>query len=120
MRGLCPGRPCRTSHVPDGSRRRLFVRCPRSGVDTSLTRRYHGLLIAPLNPPLDRALVFANVDTELVVGERRLPLSTSTVAVLSVLLVLEVLGQWPRAVWISIRAVKNDPFQSGKKISTYA
>jgi hypothetical protein len=90
MRGLCPGGPCRTSRVPDGSRRRLFVRCPRSGVDTSLTRRYHRLLIAPLDPPLDRALVFAKADTELVVG-RRLPLSTSTDAVLFVLLVLEIL-----------------------------
>jgi hypothetical protein len=63
----------------------LFVRCPRSGVDTSLTRRYHRLLIAPLDPPLDRAPVFAKADTELVVGEQRLPLSTSTVAVLFVL-----------------------------------
>lgn len=90
MRGLCPGGPCRTSRVPDGSRRRLFVRCPRSCVDTSLRQRYHGLLIAPLDPPLDRALVFAKADTELVVGERRLPLSTSTVAVLFVLLVLEI------------------------------
>jgi hypothetical protein len=44
---------------------------------------YHGLLIAPpLDPPLDRTLVFAKADTELVVGERRLRLSTSTVAVL--------------------------------------
>jgi hypothetical protein len=34
--------------------------------------------------------VFAKADTELVVGERRLRLSTSTVAVLFVLLVLEI------------------------------
>jgi predicted glycogen debranching enzyme len=40
----------------------------------SLTRRYHGLLIAPVDPPLGRALVFAKADAELVVGERRLPL----------------------------------------------
>jgi hypothetical protein len=40
---------------------------------------YHGLLIAPLDPPLDRALVFAKADTELVVGERRLRLSTLAV-----------------------------------------
>ena len=81
------------SHKPraGGSRRRLFVRCPHSGVDTSLTRPYHGLLIAPLDPPLDRVLMFAKADIELVVGEQRLALSTSTVAVLFVLLVLEIL-----------------------------
>src|SRR5215472_14545324 len=28
----------------------------------SLTRRYHGLLIAPVDPPLGRALVFAKAD----------------------------------------------------------
>jgi hypothetical protein len=76
--------------VPDGSRRRLFVRYPRSGLDTSPTRRYHGLPTAPLDPPLGRVLVFAKADTELVVGERRLPLPTSTVAVLFVVLVLEI------------------------------
>jgi Glycogen debranching enzyme N terminal len=26
----------------------------------TLTRRYHGLLVAPIHPPLGRALVFAN------------------------------------------------------------
>jgi glycogen debranching enzyme len=40
----------------------------------SLTRRCHGLLIAPVDPQFGRALVFAKADAELVVGERRLPL----------------------------------------------
>jgi 4-alpha-glucanotransferase len=43
----------------------------------SLTRRNHGLLIAPVDPPLGRALVFAKADAELVVGARRLPLYTN-------------------------------------------
>ncbi|MBV8938052.1 MAG: glycogen debranching enzyme family protein [Alphaproteobacteria bacterium] len=40
----------------------------------TLTRRYHGLLIAPLVPPLGRRLVWAKADAELVDGERRWPL----------------------------------------------
>jgi predicted glycogen debranching enzyme len=40
----------------------------------TLTRRYHGLLVAPVDPPLGRALVLAKVDAELVVGDRRHPL----------------------------------------------
>ena len=43
-------------------------------VALTLTRRYHGLLIAPVEPPLGRALVLAKADAELVVGERRHPL----------------------------------------------
>jgi hypothetical protein len=78
---------------------------------------YHGLLIAPLDPPLDRALVFAKADTELVVGERRLRLSPSLCCCPAR---AQDLGQWPRAVWITMRAVNNDPFQSGKKRSTRA
>src|SRR5712692_6583231 len=31
----------------------------------SLTRRYHGLLIAPVDPPLGRRLVLAKADAEL-------------------------------------------------------
>ena len=34
-------------------------------VAASLTRRYHGLLIAPVDPPLGRALVFAKADATL-------------------------------------------------------
>jgi glycogen debranching enzyme len=43
----------------------------------SLTRRYHGLLIAPVEPPLGRRLVWAKADAELVDRERRWPLFTN-------------------------------------------
>ncbi len=43
----------------------------------SLTRRYHGLLIAPLEPPLGRRLVWAKADAELVDGDRSWPLFTN-------------------------------------------
>ena len=36
----------------------------------SLTRRYHGLLIAPFNPPLGRHLVFAKAEAALLDGAR--------------------------------------------------
>jgi len=39
-----------------------------------LTRRYHGLLIAPVHPPLGRWLVFAKADATLVDGDREIPL----------------------------------------------
>ena len=40
----------------------------------TLTRRYHGLLIAPVSPPLGRYLVFAKADATLVDGDRSDPL----------------------------------------------
>ena len=40
----------------------------------TLTRRYHGLLIAPVNPPLGRHLVFAKGDATLIDGNERIPL----------------------------------------------
>src|SRR5712671_1988747 len=43
----------------------------------SLTRRYHGLLIAPVDPPLGRRLVWAKADAELVEGDRSWPLFTN-------------------------------------------
>src|SRR3954469_12065066 len=43
----------------------------------SLTRRYHGLLVAPVDPPLGRRLVFAKADAELVDGDERWPLFTN-------------------------------------------
>jgi 4-alpha-glucanotransferase len=43
----------------------------------SLTRRYHGLLIAPVDPPLGRRLVLAKADAELVAGDRWIPLFTN-------------------------------------------
>ena len=44
----------------------------------SLTRRYHGLLVAPVVPPLGRHLLLAKADAELVIGDRREPLFTNT------------------------------------------
>ena len=43
----------------------------------SLTRRYHGLLIAPVHPPLGRVLVVAKADATLTDGEREWPLYTN-------------------------------------------
>jgi predicted glycogen debranching enzyme len=43
----------------------------------SLTRRYHGLLVAPIDPPLGRRLVWAKADAELVEGEQSWPLFTN-------------------------------------------
>ncbi|HNA82927.1 MAG TPA: amylo-alpha-1,6-glucosidase [Thiobacillaceae bacterium] len=40
----------------------------------SLTRRYHGLLVAPVDPPLGRRLVLAKADATLIDGERHYPL----------------------------------------------
>jgi predicted glycogen debranching enzyme len=46
-------------------------------VALTLARRYHGLLVAPIDPPLGRALVLAKADAELVLGDRRVPLFTN-------------------------------------------
>src|SRR5436190_17834441 len=43
----------------------------------SLTRRYHGLLIAPVASPLGRRLIFAKADATLVAGARSWPLFTN-------------------------------------------
>src|SRR6266851_446284 len=43
----------------------------------TLTRRYHGLLVAPVDPPLGRCLVLTKADAELVVGDQRVPLFTN-------------------------------------------
>ena len=43
----------------------------------SLTRRYHGLLIAPIEPPLGRRLVWTKADAELTNGEQGWPLFTN-------------------------------------------
>jgi predicted glycogen debranching enzyme len=40
----------------------------------TLTRRYHGLLIAPVNPPLGRFLVLSKADARVIDGEREYPL----------------------------------------------
>ncbi|MGR9107202.1 MAG: amylo-alpha-1,6-glucosidase [Gammaproteobacteria bacterium] len=43
----------------------------------SLTRRYHGLLVAPVHPPLGRFLVFAKADATLIDEDREWPLFTN-------------------------------------------
>ncbi|MGB7933127.1 MAG: glycogen debranching enzyme N-terminal domain-containing protein [Gammaproteobacteria bacterium] len=43
----------------------------------NLTRRYHGLLIAPVNPPLGRHLVFTRAETVLHDGEHVWELATN-------------------------------------------
>ncbi len=43
----------------------------------SLTRRYHGLLIAPIASPLGRRLILAKADATLIAGERSWPLFTN-------------------------------------------
>lgn len=41
------------------------------------TRKYHGLLIAPLSPPAQRYLILSKVDESLSVGEKEYPLYTN-------------------------------------------
>ncbi|HWP01279.1 MAG TPA: amylo-alpha-1,6-glucosidase [Methylococcus sp.] len=43
----------------------------------TLTRRYHGLLIAPLDPPLGRSLVFAKADAWLELDGKSMPLCSN-------------------------------------------
>lgn len=43
----------------------------------TLTRRYHGLLIAPVNPPLGRYLIFAKADATLMFDGCSVPLFTN-------------------------------------------
>ncbi|MEY6433345.1 amylo-alpha-1,6-glucosidase [Thioalkalicoccus limnaeus] len=46
-------------------------------VGGALTRRYHGLLVAPIDPPLGRRLVLAKADATLIDGSRVVPLFTN-------------------------------------------
>jgi len=46
-------------------------------IATSLTRRYHGLLIVPLPSLQERTLVFAKADAELMIGDQTFPLYTN-------------------------------------------
>jgi len=43
----------------------------------TLTRRYHGLLVAPIDPPLGRSLLFAKADATLLDGENSWPLHSN-------------------------------------------
>ncbi len=46
-------------------------------VAQSLTRRYHGLLIAPIDPPLGRVLVLTKADATATIGGQAYPLFTN-------------------------------------------
>jgi len=67
----------------EAERREWWVANGRGGyaggtIAQTLTRRYHGLLIAPIDPPLGRLLVMAKADATLVEPDgRRLPLFTN-------------------------------------------
>jgi len=41
------------------------------------TRKYHGLLVAALNPPGDRTVCLAKLDEEVVLGNRILPIGAN-------------------------------------------
>lgn len=42
------------------------------------TRRYHGLLVASMRPPVERNVVLSKLDETLVIGDKRVELSTNT------------------------------------------
>jgi hypothetical protein len=48
--------------------------CAAGTIAGTLTRRYHGLLVAPVDPPLGRRLVFAKADATLLDGADSCPL----------------------------------------------
>lgn len=65
--------------LPSAERREWWLANGRGAyaagtVAGTLTRRYHGLLIAPVNPPLGRHLVFSKADATLIDGGRQTPL----------------------------------------------
>jgi predicted glycogen debranching enzyme len=65
--------------LPEAERREWWIANGRGGyaagtVAGSLTRRYHGLLVAPVDPPLGRRLVFAKADATLRDGADSYPL----------------------------------------------
>jgi predicted glycogen debranching enzyme len=65
--------------LPEAERREWWITNGRGGyaagtIANTLTRRYHGLLIAPVEPPLGRRVVFAKADATLLDGARSYPL----------------------------------------------
>jgi predicted glycogen debranching enzyme len=48
-----------------------------ASVSGANTRRYHGLLVASLNPPVQRHVMLSKLDETIVVGENRFELSTN-------------------------------------------
>src|SRR5215213_6368784 len=68
--------------LAEAERREWWIANGRGGyaartIAGTLTRRYHGLLIAPIEPPLGRRLVFAKADATLRDGANRYPLFTN-------------------------------------------
>ena len=66
-------------HLCEAERREWWIANGRGGyaagtIAGTLTRRYHGLLIAPVDPPLGRRLVFAKADAMLQEGADSYPL----------------------------------------------
>ena len=69
-------------HLDEAERREWWVANGRGGYAAStiagtLTRRYHGLLVAVIDPPLGRRLVFAKADATLIDGADHYPLFTN-------------------------------------------
>src|ERR1700677_1468398 len=65
--------------LAEAERREWWITNGRGGyaagtIAGTLTRRYHGLLIAPVDPPLGRRLVFAKADATLLDGADAYPL----------------------------------------------
>ncbi|MFZ5555471.1 MAG: amylo-alpha-1,6-glucosidase [Pseudomonadota bacterium] len=68
--------------LPEAERREWWLGNGLGGyaagtVAGTLTRRYHGLLVAPVHPPLGRVLVFARAEATLADGGREVPLFTN-------------------------------------------
>jgi predicted glycogen debranching enzyme len=68
--------------LPAAERREWWLADGRGGyaggtVAQSLTRRYHALLVAPIDPPLGRVLVLAKADARLIADRTSQPLFTN-------------------------------------------
>lgn len=68
--------------LPEAERREWWIANGIGGYASgtlagTLTRRYHGLLVAPVNPPLGRHLVVAKADATLMDGSRSWDLATN-------------------------------------------
>ncbi|HEY7245084.1 MAG TPA: amylo-alpha-1,6-glucosidase [Xanthobacteraceae bacterium] len=80
----CPIRFSRAicGELGQAERREWWIANGRAGyaggtIAGSLTRRYHGLLIAPIGSPLGRRLLLAKADATLIAGSRSWPLFTN-------------------------------------------
>ena len=62
------------------------------------TRRYHGLLVAALRPPLERTVLVAKIDAVAEYNDKSYPPSSSTSSP-TALLIRTVIGTWKRFIW---------------------